>query len=143
MMMKRYHLCNQCREGKKSKVNSLCSFERGHSEVEGNSLRECFMTLEEEDSHILSVIRPVALRVCFKWLERKFYFRQMLLSSENVSSLQALCHKIFNFKFRNQLLKEKQQQVSVWYSRDIPVRMLCTSHAEFFKTAQSFQLLFE
>lgn len=143
MMMKRYHLFNQCREGKKSKVNSLCSFERGHSEVEGNSLRECFMTLEEEDSHILSVIRPVALRVCFKWLERKFYFRQMLLSSENVSSLQALCHKIFNFKFRNQLLKEKQQQVSVWYSRDIPVRMLCTSHAEFFKTAQSFQLLFE
>lgn len=73
-MMKRYHLFNQCREGKKSKVNSLCSFERGHSEVEGNSLRECFMTLEEEDSHILSVIRPVALRVCFKWLERKFYF---------------------------------------------------------------------
>lgn len=143
MMMKRYHLFNQCRQGKKSKVNSLCSFERGHSEVEGNSLRECFMTLEEEDSHILSVIRPVALRVCFKWLERKFYFRQMLLSSENVSSLQALCHKIFNFKFRNQLLKEKQQQVSVWYSRDIPVRMLCTSHAEFFKTAQSFQLLFE
>lgn len=143
MMMKRYHLFNQCREGKKSKVNSLCSFERGHSEVEGNSLRECFMTLEEEDSHILSVIRPVALRVCFKWLERKFYFRQMLLSSENVSSLQALCHKIFNFKFRNQLLKEKQQQVSVWYSRDIPVRMLCTSHAEFFKKAQSFQLLFE
>lgn len=143
MMMKRYHLFNQCREGKKSKVNSLCSFERGHSEVEGNSLRECFMTLEEEDSHILSVIRPVALRVCFKWLQRKFYFRQMLLSSENVSSLQALCHKIFNFKFRNQLLKEKQQQVSVWYSRDIPVRMLCTSHAEFFKTAQSFQLLFE
>lgn len=143
MMMKRYHLFNQCREGKKSKVNSLCSFERGHSEVEGNSLRECFMTLEEEDSHILSVIRPVALRVCFKWLERKFYFRQMLLSSENVSSLQALCHKIFNFKFRNQLLKEKQQQVSVWYSRDIPVRMLCTSHAEFFKTAQIFQLLFE
>lgn len=143
MMMKRYHLFNQCREGKKSKVNSLCSFERGLSEVEGNSLRECFMTLEEEDSHILSVIRPVALRVCFKWLERKFYFRQMLLSSENVSSLQALCHKIFNFKFRNQLLKEKQQQVSVWYSRDIPVRMLCTSHAEFFKTAQSFQLLFE
>lgn len=143
MMMKRYHLFNQCREGKKSKLNSLCSFERGHSEVEGNSLRECFMTLEEEDSHILSVIRPVALRVCFKWLERKFYFRQMLLSSENVSSLQALCHKIFNFKFRNQLLKEKQQQVSVWYSRDIPVRMLCTSHAEFFKTAQSFQLLFE
>ena len=51
--------------------------------------------------------------------------------------------KIFNFKFRNQLLKEKQQQVNVWYSRDIPVRMLCTSHAEFFKTAQSFQLLFE
>lgn len=143
MMMKRYHLFNQCREGKKSKVNSLCSFERGHSEVEGNSLRECIMTLEEEDSHILSVIRPVALRVCFKWLERKFYFRQMLLSSETVSSLQALCHKIFNFKFRNQLLKEKQQQVSVWYSRDIPVRMLCTSHAEFFKKAQSFQLLFE
>ena len=75
MMMKRYHLFNQCREGKKSKVNSLCSFERGHSEVEGNSLRECIMTLEEEDSHILYVIRLVALRVCFKWLERKFYFR--------------------------------------------------------------------
>ena len=75
MMMKRYHLFNQCREGKKSNVNSLCSFERGHSEVEGNSLRECIMTLEEEKSHILSVIRPVALRVFFKWLERKFYFR--------------------------------------------------------------------
>lgn len=45
-------------------MNSLCSFESGHSEVEGNSLRECIMTFEEEDSHILSVIRPVALRVC-------------------------------------------------------------------------------